>query len=205
MDDKQLDGLERGSDAAQLETARADARRRFIKGAALASPVLLSIASRPVLGTSRFCSASGFMSGNLSNQGGKDVSCGGNSPGYWKNHTSPGAPWPTPYLSGRRASGATGISYTGGTQFHSVFKKSGGFNYGTKTLLQVLWEHPGSLAFHAIAALLNAKAGIGNYVLTDLQVRQIWDGIVTNGVYTTTTGHKMYEADAKAFFEQTYH
>lgn len=201
MDDKQLDGLESGSDAAQIETARADARRRFLKGAALASPVLLSIASRPVLGTTRFCSASGFMSGNLSNKGGKDVNCGGNSPGYWKNHTSPSYPWPAPYVSGRRLDNGT---FSGGTKFHDVFKK-GTYNYGTKSMLQVLWEAPGSFAFHTIAALLNAQSGIGGYVLTAAQVRQIWDGIMTNGFYTTTTGVKMYEADAKAFFEQTYH
>jgi hypothetical protein len=43
-----------------------DSRRKFIKGAAAATPIILSVASRPVW--ARNCSLSGQLSGNLSNQ-----------------------------------------------------------------------------------------------------------------------------------------
>lgn len=57
------------------------ARRRLGK-AALAAPVLASLAARPALA----CSVSGFMSGNVSP--GHKPSCEGSgcTPGYWKNN-----------------------------------------------------------------------------------------------------------------------
>jgi hypothetical protein len=202
MDDKQIDGLnphqgaENAAEAQRelAEHARADARRRFIRGSAAASPILLSLISRPVMGAARFCTASGFMSGNLS-QPNTSVGCGGLSPGYWKNHT----PWPAPYLSGTK----NNHTYSGGTQFHAVFI-TGKYNYGTNAMLQVLWTEPGSFAFHTIAALLNAASGINGYALTTFQVIQIWNQIMSTGYYLTSNGLQMYESDAKAFFENTY-
>jgi hypothetical protein len=208
MDDKQIDGLnpQQGAENATenaaesqrdlADHARASARRRFIRGAAAASPVLLTLVSRPVLGTSRLCSASGFMSGNLSQPQGSE-SCGGLSPGFWKTHT----PWPAPYVSGTQS--GNGSTFSGGTKFHDVFAK-GKYNFGTSSMLKVLWTEPGSFAFHTIAALLNAASGINGYGLTTAQVIQIWNQIMSVGYYQTSTG-QMFEADAKAFFENTYH
>lgn len=207
MDDKQIDGLnpQPGAENAaesqreRAEHARASARRRFIRGAAAASPVLLSLVSRPVLGTTRFCSASGFMSGNLS-QPQTSQGCGGFSPGYWKNHS----PWPTPYVSGTQNGSGGGSTFSGGTKFHDVFAK-GKYNFGTSSMLKVLWTEPGSFAFHTIAALLNAASGINGYTLTTAQVIQIWNQIMSVGYYQATSSLQMFEADAKAFFENTYH
>lgn len=202
--DKQIDGLNlpQGADrheaAAQhelAEHARAAARRRFIKGTAAVSPVLLSLVSRPVMGATRYCSASGFMSGNLS-QPQTGVSCGGLSPGYYKNHS----PWPAPYVSGTM----NNDTYTGGTRFHDVFAP-GKYSYGTSSMLKVLWTEPGSFAFHTIAALLNAASGSNGYALTTSQVIQIWNQIMSVGYYQTSNGLHMFESDAKAFFENTYH
>ncbi|MBI2380600.1 MAG: hypothetical protein HYV16_07585 [Gammaproteobacteria bacterium] len=172
------------------EALRLAARRSFLKGALIASPIVMSLASRPVMATTRrYCTASGFMSGNVSqpvsNQG-----CGGLSPGYWKTHTN----WPTPYLSG----------VTTGTKFHDVFNK-GKYNYNGKTMMWVLQNKPGSFAFHTIACLLNSASNFPDYALKGAEVIAIWNAINTIGYYTTSTGQQMYEQDAKAFFENTYH
>ncbi len=206
MDDKEIAGLNRHQGAEHTaetqrevaEHARAEARRRFIKGTAAASPVLLSLVSRPVMGAARICSASGFMSGNVS-QPQTAVGCGGLSPGYYKNHS----PWPSPYVSGTQTGNGNSSAFSGGTKFHAVFI-AGKYNYGTKSMLEVLWTEPGSFAFHIIAALLNAASGINGYALTTFQVIQIWDQIMSTGYYLTSNGLQMYESDAKAFFENTY-
>ena len=58
-------------------------RRRILKGAAVAAPLMMTVASRPVLGAQ--CTPSAWVSGNLSDNG-QDRSCGGRSPGYWKTN-----------------------------------------------------------------------------------------------------------------------
>jgi hypothetical protein len=202
MDDKPIDGLnphqgaENSAEAQRelAEHARAGARRRFIKGTAAASPVLLSLVSRPVMGAARYCSASGFISGNLS-QPHTSESCGGFSPDYYKNN----GPWPSPYGSGTK----NNDTYIRGTQFHAVFAP-GKYNYGSSSMLKVLWTEPGSFAFHSIAALLNAASGIHGYALNTTQVVKIWNDITGSGVYLISDGNQMYEPDAKAFFENTY-
>lgn len=205
MDDKHGLNPQQGAENAAesqrdlAEHARASARRRFIRGAAAASPVLLSLVSRPVLGTTRFCSASGFMSGNLS-QPQTSQGCGGFSPGYWKNHS----PWPSPYVCGTQNGNGNGSTFTGGIKFHDVFVK-GKYNFGTSSMLKVLWTEPGSFAFHTIAALLNAASGINGYTLTTAQVIQIWNQIMSAGYYQASSSLQMFESDAKAFFENTYH
>jgi hypothetical protein len=206
MDDKQIDGLnphQGAENAAEAqreldEHARAEARRRFIKGAAVASPVLLSLVSRPVMGAARYCSASGFMSGNLS-QPHTSESCGGLSPGYYKNNA-----WPSLYESGTKNGNTKPYTFSDGTTFHPLFA-TGTYNYGTKSMLEVLWTQPGSFAFHTIAALLNAASGINGYALTTSQVIDIWNQINSVGYYQTSNGFQMSESDAKAFFENTYH
>ena len=161
------------------------ARRRLIIGTA--APVLMSLASRPVMGAVSQCSPSGFMSGNVSIQPGQGTGCGGLSPGYWKNHTD----WPAPY--------------TPNTKFHSVFTSKAKYNYGHKSMQTVLQDYPGSFAFHTIACLLNSVSAFADYALSASTVIKIWNDISTIGYYLTSTGEKMYEADAKKFFEDTYH
>lgn len=94
--------------------------------------------------------------------------------------------------------------FSGGTKFHPLFA-TGKYNYGTKSMLEVLWTEPGSFAFHTIAALLNAASGLYGTTLTATQVIEIWNQIMSTGYYLTSNGLRMYESDAKAFFENTYH
>ena len=76
--------------AGQLDSV-SSVRRRFAKSSLAASGVLLTLASRPVLGNVVCKSPSGFLSGNQSSQGMKPI-CEGRSPGYWRNHDG----WPIP-------------------------------------------------------------------------------------------------------------
>lgn len=116
-------------------------RRRFIKRAIIAAPFILTVASQPVWANT--CSISGQMSGNLSDQ---NYDCGqGCSPGYWKNHEDE---WMV--YSPDNKYGVVFNVYPpdgiGNLTFHEVFNLcKGGVTDGH---LQ--------LAFHAVAALLNA-------------------------------------------------
>lgn len=60
---------------------QSNGRRKFIKGAAAATPVILSVASRPVW--ARNCSLSGQLSGNLSDHDGIPCNGEGCTPGFW--------------------------------------------------------------------------------------------------------------------------
>jgi len=73
---------------AQDQSPSVDESRRSLTKASLAAPVLMSLASRPVLAGGAYgdCSLSGFMSGNVSNHKYKCTPGFGCTPGYWKNH-----------------------------------------------------------------------------------------------------------------------
>lgn len=117
-------------------------RRHFAKASLGLSGVVLSLASRPVLGAVVCKSPSGFMSGNASTHGPQPV-CQGRSPGYWKNHEGS---WPI----------ATDV------QFSSVFPTSPSSPYAKYTLLQLLTpqsDDKHKLGMHLVAAYLNAISG----------------------------------------------
>lgn len=120
----------------------ASSRRQFAKTSLGISGVILSLASRPVLGNVVCKSPSGFLSGNASTHGPQPV-CQGRSPGYWKNHVDS---WP--------------ISTD--TQFSSVFPTSPSSVYAQYTFLQLLDPKPDDfqkLGMHLVAAYLNAISG----------------------------------------------
>jgi len=124
-----------------------ESRRRFAL-AVSGSGVILSLASKPVMGSTYSCTASGGMSGNTSSHGAA-VSCLACSPGYWK--TSPGT-WPTPYYPYSICQ-CSGKKIHEPTLFVNVF---GSCPCGNQTMMWVLQNTPGSREFHATAALLNA-------------------------------------------------
>ena len=89
-------------------------KRRLLKGAVVA-PLLVTVASKPVL--AGICTPSAWVSGNLSDHN-KERECGGHSPGYWK--TKPGQ-WPGPYKPGT-CKAVSKHEYKGdGTRFHDIF------------------------------------------------------------------------------------
>lgn len=168
----------------------APARRRLLQGALAATPVLLAVASKPVL-AGQLCAPSGFASGNVSTSD-QPTACNGWTPGYWK--AKPGVQWPAPFTPGQK--------------FHSVFV---GSYFGTKTLKDVVGIAGGGLNMlgrHCVAGILNASAAPLGYLLTVEEIKKIWAQCIAtapNSVYVTGTGITMTLSDLDDFFTATYH
>jgi hypothetical protein len=159
-------------------------RRRFLKGATAAAPVIMTIASRPAFGvvTGMECFSS-TLSGNLSHPE-KFECAAGFSPGAWKNKpclwdgTASG--WSdTGYDYGTCTNPKTPggpctkcDEYTGGSTVADAFGGS-----DSRPMRQVLCEDNGSLLWHLIAALLNSLA-IPEYVFRTDQVIDIYHGVL---------------------------
>ena len=159
-----------------------EGRRRFAKAGLLASPILMSVASRPVLGALGQPCISNMLSGNLSHP--KRGSCVlGISPADWIDIAS----WPAPIIKGVQPSG---LSLTcancidvgddwicGGTPFSDIFL--GG---DSRSMYQILCDDPNLSApteeSAFVAAYLNALTY--DYVLSPMQVQHLWNGDYTH-------------------------
>ncbi len=181
-----------------------NSRRNLVKGV-VAAPLLMTIASRPVLAKG-ICTPSAWVSGNLSDTS-RLRECGGYSPGYWKKKTDQ---WPAPYQTGTcKPGGYSGNNGTctdynsDGTKFHDVFN---GTQYGSDTLMQVLWrtgnQDYNRLGFHIVAALLNA-ASISDYGMTTTQVIDMYNQLQSTGMYTTSAGDLTIDQVVE-YIKQTY-
>jgi len=173
-------------------------RRRWLRAGASAAPILMTVASRPVLATTvppGFCqSPSGFVSGNASQTTGS--TCGGRTPGYWKNTDS----WPEPYAPGN--------------SFCTTFDPTTCV-YPGKTLLDVLNLGGGDgtgndVARHIVAALLNASTTPPLVpVLNADAVKEIWaqymaTGGGASGFYSPDSGiTKWYAAQIVTYLTST--
>lgn len=187
-----------------------ESRRHFAKSGLLVSGVVLTLASRPVLGAvGGACQTpSGFVSGNVSSHGTPPV-CGGRTPGYWGTHPEV---WPSPYTPGTCSSTKQGActksnNWSGGTLFRSVFNCSGHESiYYSKTMMQVIWMggngDPQQLGAHIVSALLNAKMG-WTPVLSEAQVIAMFNEWNLNGYFEPTAGVKWYAADIVTYLKTT--
>jgi hypothetical protein len=188
--------MESGGDAGDGIRQR---RRRLLKAGAAAAPVVMTLLSRPALGTNitpgECKTPSGFISGNVSQHGNPQY-CSGRTPGYWKNHQGE---WPLPYFP-------TTVAGMGGhqaTKFHDVFV---GSFFGVQTLLDVIQNSSGGgthdLGSHIAAALLNAAKG-WTPVLSVAQVKNIWSEFNTKGYFEPSSGVKWYAADIVVYLKTT--
>jgi hypothetical protein len=205
-------------------------RRSFAKSGLVASGVLLTLSSRPVLGQSVCKSPSGFESGNLSFHG-TPITCSGRTPGYWgANSNTTGIigkqSWPSPYLAdttktsttttttstapGSTKKGAASSTTTitiHGTMFKDIFRCSS-FGKGlaglslSEVLLQGGTGDPYQLGAHSIAALLNARSGL-TPVLTEAQVINIFNEYDSKGYFEPTAGIKWNPADIVNYLKTT--
>lgn len=140
-------------------------RRRFTASGLAVSGVLLTLASRSVMGQTAQ-TPSGFVSGNNSVHGQQSVSQG-RSPGYWKNHPST---WPMPVT----------------TNFSSVFKCSSGSVYREFTMMELLTPQEvdkDKLGMHLVAALLNARMGWTPF-LTEERIRSMFSEWQSTGYFS---------------------
>jgi len=202
-------------------------RRSFAKSGLVASGVLLTLSSRPVLGQSECKSPSGFESGNLSFHG-TPIICSGRTPAYWGAYTNTGIKysWPSPYLvdttktattttststaPGNKkgtTSSSTTTTTTPGTLFSDVFSCSS-FGKGlaglsmTRVILQGGTGDPYQLGAHSVAALLNARSG-WTPVLTEAQVINIFNEYDSKGYFEPTAGIKWNPANIVTYLKTT--
>lgn len=162
----------------QSEEAISSSRRQFTKSGLLASPVLMTVVSRPVFGVGCL---SNMLSGNLSDPDRGECNLG-LSPGYWKNHPEA---WPitagftkdnavptkcNDCLEGN-GGGAT-WACTGGALFNNYFTE-GPQDSQNRSMLEILCTESNSDEYHIISALLNALSD-PNYVLSVDQVKSLW-------------------------------
>jgi hypothetical protein len=161
-------------------------RRRLLRGGMAAAPVLMTVASRPVM--AQDCTTS---SAHTSLGGSRQIaqqSCMGRDPSYWISQNGSSA-WPSGYLMQAQGSGSTSKV---ATTFGSVFGSA--YGYGDLSMLQVLQAGQSSfdkagLAAHLVAAVLNAEAlYTPASVLSVAKAQDIWSDYNAKGYFEPTAG-----------------
>lgn len=183
-----------------------DSRRRFTKSGLAASGVILTLASRPVLGQWACQSPSGFQSGNVSPHG-TPPQCHGLTPGYWGTR---GNRWQLPYDPGTCKSGTNckGMGdWSNGTLFSAAFNCSGyAAGYDGYSMMQVIWmnghQDRYQLGAHIVAALLNAKSGM-TPVLSEQAVKDMFNEWAAKGYYEPTAGVQWSAEDIVTYLKTT--
>lgn len=204
MENKQLP-----RDLAEQTKSVDESRRRFTKSGLAISGVILTLASRPVLGDFVCKSPSGFLSGNVSAHG-TPLLCSGLTPGYWGNHPEA---WPSPYVAGtctgeaRYCGLVKNWTTVGATMFKDVFNcNNHGSIYSEYTMFQVVWlgggPDPFQLGAHIVSALLNAKMG-WTPVLTEAQVINMFNEWNQNGYFEPTAGVQWDGEEIVAYLQTT--
>lgn len=167
-------------DKQELDTEqKVDQTRRKFTGAGLAgSGVILTLASKPVMGTNYWCTGSGGMSGNTSSHG-TPQPCLACTPGYWK--TCPET-WPTPYYP-YKVCDSRGNTMHNPTKFATVFGSCA--SGSDRTMMWVLQNKNGTRDWHACGALLNAAKSAQMGLASAYTEREIID-MYQHGAPATT-------------------
>lgn len=182
-----------GREAAVGETSE-NTRRRLVKGALAAAPIVLALRGQSALAATGCASPSAILSGNLSPGRTAQVCATGLSPGYWKvcqhlyRWSSAGMTPPT--FSETCVSGMpskTSKRLTEGTLFGQIppFASSGSLaGYGAWRILaypsqvdkglEAFNINQIQLARHLIASYLNLKT-VPNFPLTEAQLKAMWE------------------------------
>jgi hypothetical protein len=171
-------------------------RRRLLQGGVSATPLLMTLVSRPVLGHSGFrcVTPSGYTSMPSSRQ--PEVHrCDGGTPGFWKQEQHFKA-WPAGFYPVAKKGNAA-------TLFGSHFLL--GPYAANTTFLQILESMggpPDSVARHIVAALLNALRG-WTTVLTPTAIKDMWADYITTGFFEPTAGVRWYHDQIQDYLEST--
>jgi hypothetical protein len=186
MTDKQTSSSPGSQASGSGEGSGAVSRRSLLRAGLGATPVVLSVASQPVMATTGRCSsASAFGSINASRPSQVDY-CGGCKPQYWKA-TVCHPRWPSGYRP-------VTSGYTPATMFDECFGSRGGY-YGKSLLwvLQTTGTGKDEVARHCAAALLNAAKGLTPPTVLSVQtVKNVWGSYVRRGYYEPTAGIRWY-------------
>jgi hypothetical protein len=197
------------------EETAVEKRRRFIKGAGIAAPVIMALANRPAFGA--VCTVSGFISvdpGNVSAQGHVVQSCStGLTPGAYQTPYSGAGKWSGkcgpggktraihPEGEGKRTPPTQGTLMKDGFGFDGLLKD--------KTMYDVLWlsgnGDPYQLCAHLVAALLNAQGGLYINGLTEAEVKDMYKQMSQTGKYQAAPGVLWDEPTLVGFLKNTMH
>lgn len=175
-------------------------RRRFGKGALVATPVLATLYGRPLRAAAN-CTPSGWVSGNASMH--HDLEdCGGRTPDYWQGTTSkehhPGWDDIKDQLLDS-THGFAGLGFYVGGEPATLQQAVEG---ATETPFDGAGILVRQLMRFGTAALLNARFLIG-YSLTETQVTEMVAMAVLHGSYTSPSGDFLTDEQVKAFLENT--
>ena len=192
-------------------------RRRLLRSGLAAAPVLMTVASKPVLGQTVCAAPSAFLSAGSGAAARTTSVCSGLSPRAWKAHAMS---WPAPYCgipqnayaaaqSGTNQSG-TNYSYASTrspTLYHCPTTGLAGRVFGDRTMLEVIdigeaGSDQAALGRYIVAALLNARAG-RTPVLTETAVRNMWNDLVNRGYYEPTAGIRWGAPEIIAYLRTT--
>lgn len=186
--------------AAPALSAAGNARRKFARAGLGASGVLLTLTSQS--GMAAVCTTpSGSLSSGMvtSRRPNAAITCGGVSPGYYKNNPQG---WPSELRSDTTM------------KFKELFPCNGSSNVlGNYTLREVFDAtaevDPHNCGSHVLACYLNILTKRST-VLTELTLKQIWreyqnTGGAKSGYYTPTTGVKWYGGDIVNYLITTFH
>jgi hypothetical protein len=174
---------------------RSPGRRHLLRAGIATAPVVMTVASRPVLAIG--CdSPSGFTSLSQSHPG--PGTCTGKGPISW---TSNKANWPSPYNTGPDAD----------PKFKVLFgnKVPSGSSFNPNDNLSIVMSHdttaPWGLAQYIIAAYFNAWSGAygTSTLLSTTTVINIWSDYSKNGTYSPRAGATWAYEEIVAYLKST--
>lgn len=193
------DPTKAGGQSAPVEGVHSGERRRLLRGGLAAGPVIMTIASRPVLGQTLNC-GSAQVQASLTAGTSLHAGCAidpyntGFSPRTWFST----ATWPYPYRNVQpktafigTATGLGGPQTPSPNTMYAVLK-------GNATGLADL-----TLAQDIVAALLNAAAGKTPFLST-ATVQQMWNSYANQTYYQVSPGIRWYAADLKKYLQSTW-
>ena len=158
------------------------------------APVLLTLASRPVLGgVCTQASAVGSLQG--SHTAASATYCSGRSPAAWVSTKE----WPIPYYRHNK-SGRTA------TPYHCTTTGLGGACFASDLMVEVM-QYPDdgglkSLGRYVSAALLNSRSGL-TPVLTEAKVRDMWNDYMARQYFEPTAGIRWGAPQIIAYIKST--
>ena len=189
------------------ETPKSDARRRLLRAGLASAPVVMTIASRPVLGATACQAASAGASANSAAARTVQM-CSGLTPDQWKMQA---ASWPSPYCgtSASQFGAVSTLSYAqpSATLYHCPTTGFAGRTFGQSTMLEVLDMGENSASLRGlgrwmVAALLNACSG-RTPVLDESGVRAMWNDMLNQGYHEPTAGVRWGVPEIIAYLNTT--
>ena len=171
-------------------------RRRLVQGGIGAAPLLMTLVSRPVLGSVPCSTASMHCSATAS--GPRASYCSGQTAAWWADSANY-PQWPGSILP----QDVTGVETKPATKFSECFACNGYVaGLAGMTYLQVLQQPPTGAPSHFAAALLNVRTGRVP-PLNENSLQVMWYEFSTTGKYCPTAGTVWTELDIIEYFKST--